>query len=210
MKARILLPKTKLRETDSRGHRRRSGFPLFFLAGPILGGGDWHSRMTEMLAERVGVCFIVNPSRYTPDHPHYQYKLPGEEDAFPNQTLWERYYIEEAATGMRGSHGCLIFWLATESKESPRTDGKPYAMDTRGEIGEWRGRFMHYERLRLPVRIVMGADPDFPGLRTIQRNNDAATRCLPIHQSMEAVVEKAARLAETTSGDYTKIMAETE
>lgn len=157
---RMLLPKEGLVCT-----REMLSLPLFFLAGPVLGGGDWQAKMARLLEKQFGPCIIVNPCRYTSDHPLYERKLNGLPDHYPNQTLWERHYMEQAAE--KWPNGCLIFWLATESQESPRTDGKPYAMDTRGEIGEWRGRFMHNNRLR----VVLGGDEHFPGLRTIERNN---------------------------------------
>ena len=59
----ILLPKTLLEETEE-----FLSLPLFFLAGPILGGGDWHARMSEILTQKAGDCIIVNPSRYSEDH----------------------------------------------------------------------------------------------------------------------------------------------
>ena len=177
----ILLPKTLLEESSE-----ALKLPLFFLAGPIRGGGDWHSRMTKILAEKAGDCIIVNPSRYDDSHPLYQHKYHGTEDAFVSQTMWERHYLQKAA--LSWPRGCVLFWLAEESKLDPRTDGQPYAMDTRGEIGEWRGRFMH----NYSIRLAMGADPYFPGLRTIRRNNEGAVPGrLPIFETMEEVASVA-------------------
>ena len=61
-------------------------------------------------------------------------------------------------------------------------------MDTRGEIGEWRAHFAHDYN----VRIAMGAEPNFPGLRTIRRNNEGLVRGrLPIFETMEEVADVA-------------------
>ena len=161
--------------------------PLFFLAGPIRGGGDWQREMTELLGKR-GECVVVNPSRYEPDHPLYQYRLEGSEH-FAHQTAWERFYLHLAAKDW--SSGCIIFWLACESKENPRDDGQPYARDTYGELGEWRGRLLHDPKLR----VIVGAEPDFPGLAVIRRNfEDAVGSSFRIYDTMEEVVERAAYL----------------
>jgi hypothetical protein len=65
-------------------------------------------------------------------------------------------------------------------------------MDTRGEIGEWRGRLMHDPDLR----VAIGGEPDFPGLRSIRRNMEIALGSdFPVFDSMEAVADRAAELA---------------
>jgi hypothetical protein len=180
----LILPKTD----PVMDIQRYRNMPMFFLAGPILGGGDWHLPMSQLLMGRFNKLIVVNPSRYTPAHQLYPYRMGGAEDGFQHQTHWERYYLEQAAE--KWPTGCIIFWLACESKSSPRTDGQPYAMDTRGEIGEWRGRLMYTRH----QRIVMGAEKDFPGLRQIKRNFELALgSSFPIHDTMEEVVERAAQ-----------------
>ena len=187
----VLLPKAGLEESPE-----NLPLPLFFLAGPILGGGDWHVRMSKLLVQEAGDCIIVNPSRYGEDHPLYHYRCGSTEDCFENQTMWERYYLEQA--GLKWPQGCIIFWLAEESATHPRTDGQPYAMDTRGEIGEWRAHFVY----NYGVRIAIGADAGFPGLRTIKRNNEGAARGrLPIFDTMGDVAKMAAALASDSEKD---------
>lgn len=177
------------------GYRK---LPMFFLAGPILGGGDWHAPLSEMLKKRLGSLIVVNPSRYQSSHPHYKYRdhlltetkyTPREEpeEHFERQTDWERYYLRKAAEIW--PTGCIIFWLA-EQKE-PRPDGLPYAMDTRGEIGEWRGHLMHNPNLR----VVIGAEKNFPGLSQIKRNFEYGLPDFRIYDSMEEVVERAVHFA---------------
>jgi hypothetical protein len=171
---------------------------MFFLAGPILGGGDWHVAMSEMLMKRLGGIIVVNPSRYDFSHTHYEHhtflvretkysQRVTPEIHFERQTDWERYYLDQAA-GIWPT-GCVIFWLA-EQKE-PRGDGQPYAMDTRGEIGEWRGRMTHDWNLR----VVVGAEKNFPGLSTIKRNFELALPSFKIYDTMEEVVERAVHFA---------------
>jgi hypothetical protein len=114
--------------------------------------------------------------------------MRGEENRFERQTDWERHYLEQAAE--KWPAGCIIFWLA-EQKE-PRQDGGPYARDTYGEIGEWRGRMMRAPHLR----VVVGAEKEFPGLSQIKRNFELALPDLKIYDTMEEVVERAAFFAE--------------
>lgn len=165
--------------------------PLFFLAGPIGGGDDWHSRMMRILMEWNDDCIIVNPTRYTADHPFCQYRVNGREGTYQRQTDWERHYLRQAAD--EWPRGCIIFWLPEESKTNPRTDGNPYAMDTRGELGEWRGHLMHNPGLR----VVIGAEEGFPGLSIIKRNFELALGPdFKIHSTMEEVVEQAMKFAK--------------
>lgn len=175
----LILPKTL-------PHSLSLDLPLFFLAGPIHGGDDWQAAMAEMLTKLTGDCIIVNPSRYTEEHPLYQYRVAGREDVYPRQTDWEHHYLRYAAD--KWPIGCIIFWLPEESKTNPRTGPKPYAMDTRGEIGVWRGHLAHDRSLR----IAIGAEPGFPGLSTIERNFllDIGPG-FKIHSTMEDVADEA-------------------
>lgn len=171
--------------------------PMFFLAGPILGGGDWQSTMSELLMKRFGSLIVVNPSRYDRSHPHYKYcdylvnetKYSKQHDdhRFERQTDWERHYLERAAE--KRHTGCIIFWLADQKE--PRTDGTPYGTDTAGEVAEWRGRMM-YDRT---LRVVIGAEKKFPGLSQIKRNFELALPDFKIYDTMEEVVERAAFFA---------------
>lgn len=177
----VILPKQQV-DTNTTSH------PVFFLAGPIPGGDDWQYRMAKIIQRRCDDCFLATPSaRYGEGHPleAFHAELLGYE--FPRQLSWERHYLEQAAF-----HGCIIFWLPCESKTSPRTDGLPYAMDTRGELGEWRGRLMEASFLK----VVVGAEIGFPGLSQIQRNfNEALKIPFPIYGSMEETVDAALRMA---------------
>ena len=133
---------------------------VFFLAGPIKGAGDWQKQACIFLSEKVPNAYIVCPSRYKPDHELYQHRMKGDENRFESQTEWERHYIHIAAI-----QGCLIFWLPVESIENPRKDGN-YARETRGELGEWRGRLIYEESFS----VVVGVEDGFPGLERIDKN----------------------------------------
>ena len=162
--------------------------PLFYLMGPIAGGDDWQATMAEMLYTKVGECIIVNPSRYTEYHRHYGYRMNGRQDFFQDQSRWERYYLAQAGANER--KGCIVGWLPCESATNPRSDGMPYAMDTRGEIGEWRAHQFYNPN----VRLVIGAEADFPGLSKIQRDfDDMSNGTFEICTTMIQVLERAAR-----------------
>ena len=168
-------------------------YPLFFLAGPIRGGGDWQAQMYQvlkrLLPESTGM--VACPCRWgrDPEHPLAREFVKGNEERFPHQLDWERYYLERAA--FDGEPGCIIFWLPLESKTNPHPGPEPYAMDTRGELGEWRGRMV----LSRP-RVVIGADPAFLGLSQIRRNFSAVTEYeFPIYPTMEETAHAAIKLA---------------
>jgi hypothetical protein len=167
--------------------------PLFFLAGPTSGGGDWHRSLTNLLLGHVGECIIVNPSwDYDERHPHYKYRMPCDQ-YFEHALDFELCYLDQAA--LHFEHGCIIFWLACESKEKPRADGQPYARDSRDEVGEWRG----YLRCRPDARVAMGIEEGFPGRDVIERKNTARVPGFITHRTMEETVKAAARIAKVPS-----------
>ena len=184
-----ILPKSHPVLEDFRNH------PLFFLAGPILGSDDWQADMTALLRKMTGGdCLVVNPSRYNQDHPLYADRMGGNEDFFESQTVWERHYLKLA--GESWNFSCVIFWLPEENVEHPRDDGQPYARDTRGEISEWRFRLAANR-----ARVVMGAEPSFPGLSVIKKNSDdLVPGRLPVLSSMEEVATEAVHRALSRLG----------
>jgi hypothetical protein len=111
--------------------------------------------------------------------------MKGQEDYFSRQTLWERYYLEIVA---KRKNGCIIFWLPCESKDNPRRDGSPYARDSYGELGEWRGRMINDPNLH----VVIGAESGFPGLNQINANfSSALKKEFCIHTTLQDTVKAA-------------------
>jgi hypothetical protein len=175
---RLILPKTLCKIDPTYG-------PLFFLAGLIRGGGDWQMECCIEIRKCILNFYVALPCRYLENHPLMAFRLDGDEDCFDRQLTWERYYLEMAA-----DFGCLIFWLPREDRTNPRVGYEPYAMDTLGELGEWRGRLMYDSSLR----IVIGAEPGFPGLSQIQRNFNLATRSeFPIYGTLDETVVAAVK-----------------
>ncbi|MDD4931264.1 MAG: hypothetical protein PHG66_03950 [Candidatus Colwellbacteria bacterium] len=159
--------------------------PLFFIGGPIKGGGDWQSACCVEISRNIADFCAAVPCRYSLNHRLYPYKV-GER-FFDRQLPWERYYLNQAA-----HKGCVIFWLPTESVEYPRNDGFPYAMDTRGELGEWRGRLMYDKELK----VVIGAEKDFPGRDVMSRNfSEALGAPFPVYDTLEETVAEAVTLS---------------
>lgn len=172
---RVILPKTFVELGPSS--------KLFFLAGPVRGGGDWQYQCCLELAKHLSDFTVAIPTRYGTDHPLMAYRVPGDENMFDRQLTWERYYLEFAA-----NWGCILFWLPEEDKEHPHPGPEPYGMDTRGELGEWRGQMMYSGS----YRVVIGAEAGFHGLSQIQRNFDQALkRKFTIHETLEATVAAA-------------------
>lgn len=170
---RILLPKTKSAVDFDYG-------PFFFLAGPVRGGDDWQQKFCNILRCYIPQFTAALPCRYGEDHPLMPHSIHGHMGEFVHQQYWERHYIEIAA-----EKGCLVFWLPEESKAHPRDNGEPYALETYGEIAEWRGHLMHDPTLR----IVIGAEAGFPGLKQIRRNYcHALDTHFPIFGTMEETV----------------------
>lgn len=187
MTVHLILPKT-LPNLEPYTH-----LPLFFLMGPILGGGDWHCRMTDLLISHVGECVIVNPSRYGRDHRHYKYRLDGPHQ-FERQLGWEQCFLQNAAYDW--GRGCIIAWFACESREHPRRDGKSYVTSARRQVDECCTRL----KTRPDTRIVAGGEAAFPGLDDFERRfAEAAGMDFTIHRTMEDVARHAAKYAKLPS-----------
>lgn len=156
---------------------------LFFLAGPVRGGGDWqHYMVLELQKATEGRCVIACPCRWNDAHPLARYFVKGRGDEFPRQLDWERHFL-----GMAGELGCIIFWLGCESEGSPHPGPEPYAMDTRGELGEWRWRMKTGD-----ARVVIGAEKGFHGLSQIQRNfNLALGYEVPVYDDIPTTARRA-------------------
>lgn len=175
----IILPKEHVRHFDY------GNPPVFFLAGPVQGGGDWQQEMCFEIKRQLGErdFLAAVPCRYGQSHYLRNFKASGKIDVYEHQLDWERHYLH-----LTGTHGCIIFWLPEESKMCPRNDGLPYATDTRGELGEWRGQLMHNHFLR----VVIGGEKGFPGLDVIVRNFKAAIHPdFPIYESIRKTVSAA-------------------
>ncbi len=196
----------------------KSGERLYFLAGPAKGAPDWQTEAIKALQILDPNCFIVCPRYYDEGHENFELALPptykeGESASAGNSPIlsfekgahWDRYYMEIASF-----FGCIIFWLPCEDQDKPRPkEFGPYAQDTYGEIGRWSikmsdpDKYSH-QRYDRRVNVVMGAEPDFPGLSVIKVNIDADLKRADnypfvIHNSLEDTLRAANRLARKTN-----------
>jgi len=162
--------------------------PLFFLAGPIRGGGDWQADMAEKILEREPSAMIACPSRWEADHRlAHSFHQPFSK-AYNRQLDWERHYLQQAGLEPK-TPGCVIFWLGLENEEDPHPGPEPYAMDTRRELGKFTA---YMEIMRDGVRVVVGGHPDFYGLDVISYElNRALGPPFPLCQDMDDLVNTA-------------------
>lgn len=164
--------------------------PLFFLAGPIRGGGDWQSYMAEHLLYRRSEAHIACPSRWNSDHrlAHYFHRPFSQADN--RQLVWERHYLKQAGLA-QNTFGCVIFWLGLEDATHPHPGPEPYAMDTRRELG----KFTAYAEM-MNVRMVVGGDRGFHGLDVILFELSAAFgKPFPFYETMAEVADHAIKAA---------------
>lgn len=181
----IIVPKryVSMSEADS----------ICFLMGPVLGGGEWQMDALSIIAkydEQHMHIFVATPHPMRDLHPLWSNIEKDQDDQrFDRQLTWERYYLERASRSRE--KGGIICWLPCENKNNPRNDGNPYARDSYGEIGEWRGRMM----VDPGIRFTIGADPAFPGLDIIRRNFRLALgRDITFHSTLVATIHAAMTL----------------
>lgn len=161
--------------------------PLFFLAGPIRGGGDWQAYVAESIIEVNSNALIACPSRWTKEHRLAKYFHKPFSQAENRQLVWERHYLKQA--GLQNAvPGCVVFCLPPESHVSPHPGPEPYAMDTRREIG----KFTAYAELLPDVRMVISGSPGFHGLDVIMYElAQAFGRKLEFHLNMRSLIDAA-------------------
>jgi len=147
---------------------------IYFLAGPIRGGGQWQMRAAELLWEKSPGCVVADPSRWettekaaASETAAERIKLHrsnsiGKWDGvkYPNQASWESEHMRLAS-----ETGTLLFWLPKQSTTGirPKKDGV-YAQDSRVEIGIWIERVKNNPSLN--VRIGGDWEIDANGYET--------------------------------------------
>ncbi|MES2966403.1 MAG: hypothetical protein V4668_01290 [Patescibacteria group bacterium] len=170
--------------------------PLFFLAGPIRGGGDWQAQMAETIISVMPHASIACPSRWNSNHRLARHFHRPFSEASNRQLAWERHYLKQAGLDP-DAIGSIIFWLGLESTENPHPGPEPYAMDTRREIGKFTAylevlRDFPELRGRLDARVVVGGHPQFHGLSVIMDELQNATgRDVPFFTNMKDLVYAA-------------------
>lgn len=196
----------------------KRGERLYFLLGPIRGGGDWQAEAIRLLHEKDPNCYIACPCRYDVRHSLSKYEIkptiiPHDDESeektpeyalpFENQTMWERYYLKLASW-----HGSIVCWLPNEDKKNPRPKEQgPYAQDTYGELGRWSIMSSDPQRFSIDedskgrrINLTIGAEENFPGLSVIQKNFNADHgKDFPIHSTLEETILAAVKLGKKTN-----------
>ncbi len=183
--------------------------PLIFFGGPDKGGGDWRKRAYELFAEKFGDEFCAAmPCQYEESHPFAKLRMPrppaerGETEQQPPLRRYTRLDWIEYVADMAAIHlpqGCAVYWLPVESATEPRSDGNPYAMNSRTEVGLLLGRMM-YDRNK--IRYVLGIEPEFPGRKAIIANYKKRLRHFEVYDSLEDTVKSAFKRMEQDNWNY--------
>jgi hypothetical protein len=146
---------------------------IFFLAGPIRGGGEWQMRAANTIWNKYPGSIVADPTRWDKLETtsvgqkkvevkfHRQYAI-GEKSSthYFSQAPWEKEHMNRAAES-----GGLFFWFERESIKDPRPkDEGVYAQDTRVETGIWIERVKNSPELK--VRFGGHWDLDEDGRET--------------------------------------------
>ncbi len=205
---------------------------LYFLLGPIRGSFDWQAEAIKQLQQKDPDCYIACPCRYNEDHELFHLSVPDNRNEvlaemsntfkymdddesefrkkpplypFPDQTEWERHYLELASY-----YGSIIAWLQCEDPNNRRKyeDG-PYGQDTYGELGRWSIKSSQmdslYDKGHVTARVnfALGAEKGFFGLKVIQRNFDRDHgKPYPIYKSLSETINAAIALAKKPIHKY--------
>lgn len=168
--------------------------PYFYLVGPVLGAGDWQHTMCRALEQVVDDCIIATPTRWNDSHPLAS-RFVGTMGTYESQTHWEQAYIERA---LIGPMSCVVSYLAAEDPRNPRTDGKPFGIDTYGEMNYFRGRLEGSgPHSRSQFRLALGVHPNYPYWKTLKKNLDYSYGgAFPYSESISRLAEEAKRMVE--------------
>ena len=165
---RLVLPKDKVEGLE----------PLIFLAGPISFAPQWQDKAVEIIHSINSGVYIASPSWYLREE--YVKNSMKSREQFGKQLEWERYYLDEASL-----KGGILFWLPMPVKHDCT---RSYARDTRGELGEWRGRIIYED-----VKIIIGAEKDFDGLDVIKRNYLSIKPDMKFYNTLEETCKEAVK-----------------
>ena len=152
---------------------------VVFLAGPVLGGESWQQETIEYFVTTsvrrwpVSYCErilprikFVSPCRWGDNHPLARYfvsqysVIDAKGVIEAGQTYMEIHYLLHILRRQVSGkpNGLAFFGLFPESKQNPRTDGVPYATDTRGELGRYTTLAKYEGTLD---SLFIGVHPDF-------------------------------------------------
>jgi hypothetical protein len=173
----IILPGLKIRQADIRG-------PFFFLAGPHC--GEWHEQMCLAFKQRLHICTIACPARWTDDHPlMLHFRFAGLQPVVSYRE-WEETHLELA--GITAPHGAIIFWFPPDQEDK---SVRLFPAEVFRGFAAWRCRIK-----RDSARVIVGAAPAYSGFRQLKLNlKEALGYDFPVHETIEATMDAAIKLA---------------
>ena len=121
--------------------------------------------------------YIANPRRQN-------IEINGDftTDTYNEQVDWETFHLRKA-----GENGCVLFWLAKETKHDC---SRAYAQTTRFELAEWKMKHEFFKS-----NLVIGIEDGFTGAKYIKRRFMQDCPEVPVCDSLEETCEQAVRLA---------------
>lgn len=155
-----------------------------FLAGPILGTGDWQSEAGKILTRLTAMD--LDPNRqinvFNPRRPEFTDLKDFSDDTFYEQVEWEHDHLSKAR-----NRGVTLFWLANKTIEMPHRN---FGLTTLFELGEVIGN--QEDQLS---SVVVGIEPGFTNEKylryTIQKKaphivltSDLESTCLAVYQNI--------------------------
>jgi len=170
--SKIIIPKTYIKDLDA---------PLIFLAGPIRSAPNWQDKAIKILFSQESNLIIASPRRGIRNGISEDI-ISGNENYFPRQRAWERYYLDLASRT-----GAILFWLPEEEKHNCN---KVYGAMTRIELGQWMTNY----RYDNSVHFCVGTDGKFPEMDTIEYDLSLDAPDKKIFNSLEETCAEALRL----------------
>jgi hypothetical protein len=169
----LIIPKTYISKLDA---------PLIFLAGPIRSAPNWQDEAIKILFSQESDLIIASPRRGIRNEIS-KYVVCGNENYFPRQRAWERYYLDLAS-----KTGAILFWLPRRKNIFTR---KVYGAMTRIELGQWMTNYRNDNS----VRFCIGTDGKFPEMNTIEYDLSLDAPDKKIFNSLEETCAEALRIA---------------
>lgn len=151
--------------------------PVIFFAGPIQGVHPWQEEAIKTIHSLDSKLYIANPRRQN-------IEINGDftTDMYNEQVDWETFHLRKA-----GENGCVLFWLAKETKHDC---SRAYAQTTRFELAEWKMKHEFFKS-----NLVIGIEDGFTGAKYIKRRFMQDCPEVPVCDSLEETCEQAVRLA---------------
>ncbi len=162
---------------------------LFYLAGPVEGGGNWQKKAIVVLRKKFPDAYFAFNCPFDRMRRLRRFAVRGDEAQYSNETEWQREHMEFAA-----KHGCLVFWLGPQDKEEDVDFSKvPYGLEASREEAEWAFRLFCNKKLR----VVIGTHHSFPGQGRIMENLLVLFGInVPLHGRLQDVLDATIKMAK--------------